>query len=89
MEVEALAHSFFWHLQLEACNEENEVEVRNYFTEVFEDLKTELEAESPTVYQDIMSAVELRDKLLAASNYVKSRPDKVDMKSAILQKVLR
>jgi hypothetical protein len=42
------------------------------------------EEESPENANDIKSAVELRSKLLALSNFLKAHPSKVDAKNGVM-----
>jgi hypothetical protein len=69
---------------LESENEDNDIEVRNYYKEIYEDLMATVQEKKPALHETIESAIEFRTRLLNLSNFIKSRPVKVDKKKAIL-----
>ena len=60
-----------WYLLLESTNPDNGEEVQAYYQNILDDLLDELENHSRNVYDSLMSAIELRQRLLNLSAYIK------------------
>lgn len=59
--------------------------VRNYFKTVLDELMEAGEEECSEVVADLNSAIALRDRLLALSNFLKAHKSKVDEKNNVLR----
>lgn len=75
---ELVAHSLHWYLELERNNTDNSEEMRAHFQAVYDELMDSLEEDCPAVYASLTSAIQLRERLLALSNYIKDRKEKID-----------
>ena len=83
--VATICHSLHWHLFLEKDNEDNDQEVRNFYADIYEDLKDTLKYENPELLESIESAIDFRNRLLKLSNFIKGSPiKKVDKRKILL-----
>lgn len=79
-------NSVYWALQLEVENRENNPEeLIAYFADVVEDLLATSQAKAPEYYEGLQSAILLRTKLLAFSNFLKSQNLKAEEKTRLLR----
>ena len=49
-ESKNLAHSLHWHLELERSNPDNKPNTKQFFSDIWNELMTELERESPELW---------------------------------------
>lgn len=70
---------------LEKDNEDNDEVVRNFFSEIYDDLIDTLKYENETLLLSIESAIDFRNRLLKLSNFIKGSPiKKVDKRKILL-----
>ena len=84
MKDKTIFNNLYWSFKLESENDSNQEEVQKFFTESLEELMERGEEESPDHADDILSAVQLRAKLLALSNFLKAHKSKVDEKNGVM-----
>ena len=84
--VPTICHCLHWHLFLEKDNEDNDEVVRNFFSDIYDDLIDTLKYENETLLLSIESAIDFRNRLLKLSNFIKGSPiKKVDKRKILLQ----
>ena len=66
----ALFNSIHWLLHCEMCNEDNDAQIRDYYTQVYNKLMSEGQVSVPEFVKDINSAIDLRKRLVALSGYL-------------------
>ena len=66
----ALFNSIHWLLHCEMCNEDNDAQIREYYTQVYNKLMSEGQLSVPEFVKDMNSAIELRKRLVALSGYL-------------------
>jgi hypothetical protein len=52
------------------CNEDNDAQIREYYTQVYNKLMSEGQLSVPEFVKDMNSAIELRKRLVALSGYL-------------------
>lgn len=79
MQVKTLFNNIHWHLHCEQNNNDNPEKVRNYFKKIYTEFMETGERVAPEFINDVKSALELRNKVITLSGYIKGLKDlKVD-----------
>jgi hypothetical protein len=78
-------NNVYWYIKLESENDSNDEDVRKYFLDLLEELTETGEEQAAGTTADIYSAVELRTRLIALSNYLKGHKSKVDEKTNVMR----
>jgi phosphatidylinositol 3-kinase len=84
---QSIAQTFYWQVRLEKDNEENFEEIREMFTDLYDEFMNKLEEDNPECKKLLDDQWKFREKLYALSNYVK-QVDKVEAKKARLREAV-